>query len=834
MRIDSGVGAGDVYEYLGSGLDDANLSQQDYSDSETWALVSLAGDAVQVGAYIADSSIEADGDLTLSALSDQTVDTRVASGSVAVSGGAVGASLSGAGVFTENRIHADVNAYIDQSLTPGTAIEAGSVTLNAQDTSLIKADAAAASLAASFGGVGGLAISLGASVARNRIENEIEAYILGADSLAARSGDVVVDASEDASIATRAEAAAFASSFSPTNFSVSGAGAVAINRIGTDTLAAIQDSQVASAGDVTVTALDSSVIDAVAIGLAGAQTGACGAAIASNFISGSIGAEISGSGLSSGGTVWLTADSTAAIQASAAGVAFSSAGLSLAGGVALNQIATIIEATLSGSEITADAVSIRARDASEIVSLAGTVAVGAVAGVGGAAAYNDIGNEVRAQVLGSSLVASDGSISLEALGSGSIEADAAGGAGGALAGVAGTIAVQTIANTVEATVTDSDLSACDTILVLADWSGAISADGGSGAIGGILGIGGTIVLNTLLNTVGATVSGSTLWAGAAGAGRAVRRTSREENDEGFEDDRLGEDEETFSGIAVIASAEETLDNAFATGSIGIVGLAVNKAVNLIADSVSGTVTGSSLETPLARTGGVRVSATQTTDIENEGGAAGLSGIGVVGGFDTTIIDTTVLASVDSPAGVNNVTAGSGGVEVSAWSQELVSSRTGSAAVSAIAGAAGAVSAVEILGSTTAFIGETDVASGGGLGVLATDISDVATDAGALSASLLVGVGGAVDYVTIDRDTSAGMSGVRAEAAGSVEVAALNHASITGNSGTAGGGGIVAVVGTAAVHLIEGSTEAFIGAGVARVGDHWRKRFGQRRRLREHR
>ena len=704
-----------------------------------------------------------------------------------------------------------MKAYIDETSFPGAGIGADSITLSARDASLIKADAGAASLAAAFG-LTGIAASFGGAVAVNGIANDVAAYILDANGVDATGGAVMVEASESAAISSRAEAASVAFAISAIPISVSGAGAMALNDIDTVTRAAVEGSTVDSAGDVSLRAVGASSIDAVAVGLSGAQTGASGAAVATNAIDDTIRAVITDSTVSAAGAVSVDAESTASIRSSAAGVAFASGGVSFAGGVALNRIGTTVEALVRSSDVTAGKVSVKAVDSATITSQAGTVAVGGVAAVGGSAAYNQISNTVRADVTASDLTATGGSIAVEALATGTVTVEAAGGSGGGLAGVAGTIAVQTIAATVEALVDHSSLAASDTILVHADWNGDITADGGAGAAGGILGIGGTIVLNTLLNTVTAKVSASTLLAGAVGVGRVAPRWSRRENGTGWEDDRLKTTEETVRGVAVIASAAESIDSTFATASAGLFGLALNKAVNTIGDTVIATISGSDASTPQTGTGGVIVRARQVTDVDNEGGAAGASGIGGVGGFDTTLINSTVTAAIDNDAGINTIVAGSGGVETSAWSQEQVSSNTGSASASAIAGVAGAISAVEIRGATTATLGESDLTSTGAVRVLATDLSDVSTKAGALSASLLAAAGGSVDYVTIDRDTSAAMNGVHSNAAGDTEVIALSHALINGSSGTVGAGGIVAVVGTGAVHLIEGSTTATIGAG----------------------
>ncbi|HQL22815.1 MAG TPA: hypothetical protein PKY95_00170, partial [candidate division Zixibacteria bacterium] len=364
----------------------------------------------------------------------------------------------------------------------------------------------------------------------------------------------------------------------------------------------------------------------------------------------------------------------------------------------------------------------------------------------------------------------------------------------------------------EALVEESTLAASDTVLVAADWEGDIDADGGTASLGGIVGIGGTIVLNTLLNNVKAAISGSTVTAGGNGTGKAATRWSRKANESGWEDDRLQETVQYVKGVAVIAAADEELDSAFASASVGFVGLAVNKAVNLIGDTVAAKITDSTITEPLIGAGGVFVRAGQVTAVNNQGGAAGVYGLGVVGGFDTTIIDTAVTASISNTTDIKSVQAGSRGVEVSAWSQEYVFSRTGSAAANLV-GAAGAVSAVSISGDTKAFIKEADITTEtGGIAVTAQDIAVVTVNAGALSASLIAGAGGSVDYVSIDRDTTAKMVGVHSNAGGSTSVAAASRALIEGRSATAGGGGLASIAGATSIHTIQGTTEAVIHAG----------------------
>ena len=90
-------------------------------------------------------------------------------------GGQVGIAVSAAGVYAENKIKTDVQASIDgDGANPATdGITAASVTVVADDSSSIDAVAGAGSLAASFGGSTGIAVSIGLSLAFNEINNDV-------------------------------------------------------------------------------------------------------------------------------------------------------------------------------------------------------------------------------------------------------------------------------------------------------------------------------------------------------------------------------------------------------------------------------------------------------------------------------------------------------------------------------------------------------------------------------------------------------------------------------------------------------------------------------------
>ena len=112
-----------------------------------------------------DSSVHTDGALTQTAIAGQTINSVVVSGSVAVGGGLwAGVAVSGAGVFAENKIGVDIQAFIDGDRSSGiTGIAADTITLMASDDSDIHAVAAAVSVSLA-GGFVGASVSVGVSL----------------------------------------------------------------------------------------------------------------------------------------------------------------------------------------------------------------------------------------------------------------------------------------------------------------------------------------------------------------------------------------------------------------------------------------------------------------------------------------------------------------------------------------------------------------------------------------------------------------------------------------------------------------------------------------------
>ncbi|MCL5281661.1 MAG: hypothetical protein M1376_17320 [Planctomycetes bacterium] len=245
-------------------------------------------DPAEVQAYLEDASIDALGELSLTADGDQTITATVIAASVAIAAGLVGIGGAGAGVSTRNRIRTLIKAFIEGTGTTG--ISAASIALRADDSSTITATTGSAALAGAVGGVG-VSVSISVARAYNEIANEVDAYVLdaavtatGADGISIRA----VDAAEITATSTAASIAASVGIFG--SVAVAGGGADAFNAIWTKTHAYTDTSEIYT-GTSKLTATAISLIAEVkttsaALSGSGGYTGAAavGAARARNYI----------------------------------------------------------------------------------------------------------------------------------------------------------------------------------------------------------------------------------------------------------------------------------------------------------------------------------------------------------------------------------------------------------------------------------------------------------------------------------------------------------------------------------------------------------------------
>ncbi|MEP0981787.1 Ig-like domain-containing protein [Leptolyngbya sp. FACHB-17] len=501
-----------------------------------------------IQALVDNATINAAGNVGLTASSTATIDGLAFSGAAAVSGSTGGGniSLAGSGTGIENTIKATIAAGIQNG---GKVTTVETVTLTATDDSEITADAGAASLAIGVSGDGSGAVSIGVAIANNEINNTVKAFV---DKGTVTAGDLNLSASSSALIDTKGIAGAVSVAASGgASLSGAGAGTGVTNTLRNTIQSYIQNGSTITTktdanngGDLNFSAIDDSTIESVAIGGSIAISGSTGAAFSlaigavtmtntiDNTVQSFIGQNSTDStSISAGDDIALTAQSkltmtqnTAVAASLSAGVAPTSASFSGAGAsvttTTTSDIAAFIRnvntSTNSYNVQAADAITLTANDASNLDPTIGSGALVASmvgASVGVSITDTTVNNTVQAYIDNAKVSSTNGNLSLTATSSPDIDALAVatsvaasiGGAG------AGAEATATVKSTVEARIGSGSSVKAKTINVTADSTDDVTTDAyGTGA--GVVAIGAAVADSKTQSTTKAHVTGAQITA----------------------------------------------------------------------------------------------------------------------------------------------------------------------------------------------------------------------------------------------------------------------------------------------------------------------------------
>ncbi len=410
-------------------------------------------------------------------------------------------------------------------------------------------------------------MSIGVSLARNTISNEVFAYIEDADnSVIANNGAATLKALENAKIDATSVAVSIAAGFSGlVGVGVSGAGGEATNIIGNQVKSYIANSTVNAKG-VDVDAQSTSSIKAVAGAISAAvsgglvaASGSLGVSLARNFIGvdsltddtgyrNQVMAYIDNSTITSTGDVQVKAKSTETIDslsfagsvAVAVGIGGAVAG---SGADTRNKFKTKVYAYINDTAVTAtNDIIVKADSDSQItkaeaVGVAVAVGLLGAASVGSSIAINDISNDVQAYI---------NSTTAKTLNAGddiTVEADVSRAKMDGVFAVAPSVAValglglsgsgieitNTIANQVTAKVTGAvTLNAVGDVQVLADEDAYLSGEarGVSISVGlAAASLGVSLVTNQITSTIKAFVDNDTSETWETGDSRPTNITS---------------------------------------------------------------------------------------------------------------------------------------------------------------------------------------------------------------------------------------------------------------------------------------------------------------------
>ena len=759
-----------------------------------------------VEAIIQSTSVTAAGGVDVSAASSASIDSTASSsvsasdvsfkGSTAVTVGAV---------VSLNKVSTYVRAEIDGST--GITAQAGNVQVQSTDSSTITSTVSAPTLSVAVSTGKSLSVAVGLSVARNEIHNDMQSFIQGAGSVTATHGSVSVTSSESASITASSAASAVgvsvSASDSPTP-AVGGGGATALNTIIGAANAYVSDSSLAATGTaanqgaVTVSATDSSVIDAVVeatavtvgVGAGTTPAFALGAALALNLVGWSslttqddiqVEAYLTGSSVNAATTFTVSATSTQAITATitatsvAVGVSADPAyAFSVGASISENQVAADVFAyddATSSIQAGAGGISITAGDTSSISTDTQAVAVaanlsggsGGSLSIGLSLAQNTISNSVQAYLSNAAQVLTPGSLTVSATESSTIDSTATAvavsagisagsfsfAASGAGVGATNVILISTEAY-LSASAVGSSAKPVASVAITSTNSSSITADilavAASVTFGGGSGVGVAVGVAVSENLIGFDLAGDSLPV-------VVEALSQDTSIDSVGALSISATaSQTITASAIVGAAAVAVTG---SGSAALSG-AGESALNEVQVDTTASIDGAGTNGVAAATVSMMATDTSTISLDAEGAsvAASVSGDGsLAASIGLTLaqnaIYNQVAASIVNAA--SGVTSTSGDITVEASEKATITATAAAASagvgVSAGAGAAlsgaGAAAINVILTKTDAFIDSSIVTSAGAVTIQSTDTSSITATIAAVSISAAVGAGAGV-------------------------------------------------------------------------------------------
>ncbi|WP_439114113.1 leukotoxin LktA family filamentous adhesin, partial [Hydrogenophaga sp.] len=495
---------------------------------------------------------------------------------------------------------------------------------------------------------------------------------------------------------------------------------------------------------LTVKADDAATVHTLAGNVSGGLSGAFGAAIAVNEVGSQVSATLSAMTLSAAPAVVVDADLRGEIKSVAASGAADGAA-SVNGSFTTNAVNASVKAqALSlNQSATGGAFTVTADNDADIFSLAGTISGSGGAAVGAAVSVNDIGGDVTARVVDSTLRAS-GALAVRATASGTVQSIAAGMAGGGAVGLAGSNTTNGITSTVLAQLSGTNMvtSAASVDVVARDIS-TIQSFAGSVAGGGTAGGGAAVALNFLGRT--ATDADSSKIVKAEVTDSMVRSTG---------------------AVLVNAYSTSVIESiGVAVGVSGTASISGSNTTNLLEDEITAYWTGSGLAT----TNQLTISARQSSEIDSlAGNVSGSMGAGVGAAVAVNRIGTQTQSQLKGVSYANYAS------NTGYWTEnmdDMVLSAESDNQIDTIAvgmsagsnGAQGSVAVSAIGATTSALLGAdgyvSNVIATDTVAVTANSRDRIRTLAGAVGLGVAgVGAAGGVQSNLISSTTSAGVAG----------------------------------------------------------------------------
>ena len=555
-----------------------------------------------------------------------------------------------------------------------------------------------------------------------------------------------------------------------------------------------------ASGSTSVQAVDGSTLTTAAVGVGGAGKVAVQGAAATALVNKAVTAEVQDSTVDKdtdkGAYVTVKANSQSTIDSLAV---VGAGGSDFAGGagVSVNRINQDTTAALSGSTVRDRHTTVQAAGDSAITSIGVGAAVAGKAALAGNIAVNQIGNNVKATVTGSTLTSS-GNIGVLASGKETLTnfAGTVSGAAGN-AGLGMGVSYNAITGNTESTVEDSSLEA----------RGKENGTVGDKQKGVAVTASGTHTLNSVALTAGLAGSDNVA-VGAAGTVTVnniggTTRAAVTGTDINAKLDNSTADDVAVKAQDVTTSESHVGSLAVGIGADGGAGVSAASDTLLLSRKTAAELSGTAAAKKTVNGRNVAVTADQqSTVVTNADGVAGAGGVYGAGAVAATAAATKLDGSVT--ATMKNITSTNKGLEISAKHDHKTTLISASAAVSAamVSGAVGAGVGVvnddfttdaKLVGSTVTSQKDSSRSDSGSVNVAADSSTGVTTVVAGVAGS----VGAAASTISVNNvnsQTSAVVDNSTVKAEQDFTVDAHNKVTTKFNAATLGAGGAAIATG----------------------------------------
>ncbi|MEH2109077.1 DUF4347 domain-containing protein [Nostoc sp.] len=735
-----------------------------------------------------------------------------------ISAGGAGANgtqgIAVAGSVSVNNISNTTESYIDGAVL----VLLTDILVKAKDDSDIFAIAGAI-------GYGGRA-GVGAAIGTNIINNDIKATLKNSTLNYGGKLDVLAD--------NNTEIQALSGAIAASSGQLGGAGTVSVNIINGTTEASVVNTQqamgaITPTGAITVTVNNNATIQSLSGAVGASKENGFGAALAYNGINDSTRAHITGSTLSTTNSLTVAANSDRTIQTIALGLA-GGKDLGLAGSAAVNIIDGTLEANIANSTITSDGkVEIKSLANDDIEALSGGVGISlGTVGVGAAISINQISNRNRANISGST-VTSQSDVNLEATTASEISSITIGGGVAKTFALGGSISVNTIDNSSEASIEgNSQVQAANINIIGKDSSTIESLAGSVGLSSGTAAVAAAIAVNYISNQAKAYIDNSKVNAtgivtsaanststikslsasGAATTGTAAVSGSFSINIIGGGTQAYITHGSNVAGTGINLSANNNSTIQSLAGNVaggGTAAVGISLAVNDLDNTIYTYIDNSSVT---ASNNQVSLTATSTASIESIAvGGAGAGTAAVGGSVSVNIINTITDAHISNYATVKTANL----INVLASDNSTIKAIAGQVSVGGTAGVGASVSTNYVKNQAQAYISGSQVTStNNGVTVQATLAPNIANITAGGAGAGTAAVGGSLTVNNINTATTAYISNhATVQAQQNVQVLATNNATIQSLAGQISGAGTAAIGAAVAVNNSSSATQAYI-------------------------